>query len=226
MSQDPHDALAAELDAYLADEDHPLPDEDDFVPIAAPDEATVDRMLRRRHRLLTERGRVTDVASAEVRRIREWESDRTAGVDRQLVWLDRGLEMFARQALPARNLKSLPLPNGTLKLTQPGAPSVVVTDLSDFVAWCTDEAHPERDALLRRTVDVEKADAKRAFRVGPEAGPGELDEQGAIATTVFYAMDDDEIVPGLRFTKPAHSRFSVVPPAQNAGIPEQQENEQ
>lgn len=211
---EPRDDIADDLAEHLAGDYEFAAIEDGGQQLAPlEDDATVDRMLRRRSRLLTERARITDVASAEIQRIKAWEQDRTAGIDRQQEWVDRGLEGYARQVLPARGIKSLSLPNGTLRLTAPGAPSMVVDELSTFVAWATDDEHPERDALLRRTVDVEKADAKRAFRVGPRDEERSTDE-----VDVFAAVDaDGAIVPGLSLTKPAAARFSVVPPADTAG---------
>lgn len=200
------DDLHDELDAWLADDEperswQPVERAD----IEPKDERQVEAMLRKRARLLDERGRITTFVESQVKAMRSFESDRVSGIDDQLVWLDRGLEQFTRATLPPMKRRSLPLFSGTLKLTAPGQPSLVVDDLGEFVAWATDNEHPERDELLKRDVSVVKADAKRAFKLGPQ-----LDDLCTDELLVFAAVDEDGVrVPGLTMTKPAADRFGI-----------------
>lgn len=216
---DQNDDLAAELDAWLADEDpersYQPPERIELDP---KDERQVNAMLRKRARLKGERARISGFAADQVAAMLAWESDRVRGIDDQLAWLERGLEQFTRATLPPLNRRSLPLPSGVLKLTAPGAPSLVVDDLGDFVAWATDEKHPERDALLRREVNVEKADAKRAFHLGPKNA-----ERSDAETLVFAVLDEhDATVPGLSMTKPAQDRFTVTPVVHDEPTPDKE----
>lgn len=208
------DDLDAELDAYLDDTDlgdlGPLSVLDEL-SITELDERRVSAMVARRQRLLAEAVRIADRVADRVAPIYAWQADRSAGIEQQIEWIDRQLERFTRETLPTMHRKSLPLPAGTLKLTAPGAPSLVVTDEGEFVAWAIDEHHPDRDELLRRTVALDKAEIKRRYHVGPK-----IDDESTEALDAFVVVDSDgEVVPGVRFTKPAQPRFSVTPPAHN-----------
>jgi hypothetical protein len=202
------DDLDAELDAYLDERDplgyDPPPS---GVTVGPLDERRVAGLLAKRARLHGEAARIWSRANERIDPIEAWAKDRTAGIESTIKWIDEQLERFAREMLPTLGRKSLPLPAGTLKLTAPGQPAVVVVDEGEFVAWCLDDAHPDRDELLRRTVAVEKAELKRRARLGPRD-----DSLSDELLTVFKAVDDNgEVVPGVRFTKPAVPRFSVTP---------------
>lgn len=205
------DDLDAELDAYL-DEHDPAPIDDALLEQRPDliDESRVNALLSKRGRLAAEQDRIDERARERIAPIEAWRDDRTAGIKRELEWIDRSLETYARAVLPQMRRKSLPLPAGVLKLTQPGSPSLHVYDEGEFVAWCLDESYPHRDGMLRRTVAADKAEVKRQTAVGPR------DEQLSTDLLAVFAVVEaatGERVPGVRFVTPAVARFTVTAPA-------------
>lgn len=205
------DDLRADLDAWMEDpEPHEtvFDDWEDREPERLPDEEAVNRMLRKRARLVREMERVEAIAAQEDRQRREWVADRCGGIRRQLEWLDRGLEGYMRQFKAATRRKSLPLPAGTLKLTAPGVASLEVSALADFLVW-VDAERVTRGQLVKKVETPIAALVKDVCSLGPQ-----LDEQDGRA--VFAVVDESgEVVPGLVFTKPSVERFAVTQPAQD-----------
>lgn len=203
------DELRADLDAWMEEDQEPhetaFDDWEDREPEQLPDEAAVNRTLRRRTRLVREMERVVAIAEDEARQRREWVEDRCSGITRQLEWIDRGLAGYMRQLKAATKRKSLPLPAGTLKLTAPGQASLVVDDLEAFVAWV--DADADRAVFLKREPKPVAAMVKDATALGRKLRTeGDRD--------VFEVVDEaGEVVPGVTMTKPSEDRFSVTPGA-------------
>lgn len=202
------DDLHDELDAWLADDEHEWtpPDDDEAAPLDLRDERQVNAMLRKRARLVAERDRISEFVAAQVQAMREFENDRCAGISRQLRWLDRGLEQFARATLPALKRKSLPLPDGTLKLTAPGQASLVVNDVERFVAW-VDADTDMRGEFVKREPKPVAAAIKLACSIGPKL----TSVDGVDSFAVLDAEGNS--IPGVVMTKPSQDRFGVTPRA-------------
>lgn len=205
---DDYDVLN-DLDAYLAGESDYEQIEVDDEPLVIVDEQQVQSMLRRRRRLVDERERVRRVARGEVERIEAYVADRVHGIERALLWIERGLEGWTRRMNESdRKRKSWAMPSGTLKLRAPGTHATVIDDRAAFVVWASDSSHVERAALLR-TADPEpdKSTIKSTLTLGPSLGVNDGIES-------FAAVDaDGAVVPGVSFTKPALDAFTVTHPA-------------
>lgn len=201
------DDIRDELDAYLSEPyDFPEPVElSEQLVIASEHEA--QRMMRRRARLIDEMHRVQRVASQEIENITAFVSDRVAGIEGALTWLDRGLEQWTRRMHEADpRKKSWAMPSGALKLRAPGAHATSISDPAAFMAWAA--ASDERGKLVKQAdPEPDKAAIKAALKLGPAV-------MTVDGVTSYSAVDDGgEVVPGVVFTKPAEDAFTVTHPA-------------
>lgn len=207
----PDDDLQAELDAYLDELDVgavvPIEHPDGLLRVDVSDERAANGLLRKRERLLQERERIVELVDGEIEKLRAFARDRMSGIHHQLDWIERSLEHFTRETLPAMKRSTLVLPAGTLKLTKPGAPSFVIDDVPAFVNWCR-VSH--REELIALRYDIDKAMAKQFLQPGSR-----LDEHSDDERESLQVLDGGEVVPGVRFTRPARPRFNVTRPAQN-----------
>jgi len=129
------------------------------------------------------------VAAAEVARVNAWLADRRQRAERDLVWLTKALEVFARRS----GERTVKLPNGTLRLRR-SQPSAIFTDESAAAAWLFH--HAPTAVETKRT--VRKGVVKALFRAGPwqDAIVGE-----AHRVVAPLVDDEGEVVPGVQLVR-------------------------
>lgn len=181
------DLLAADLAAFTADQ---VPEDwstDDVAPPALNADHA-NRLLRRIHVNEREADEITALAESEIARIRAWQSDRLSGVTRSTEWATRSLEGFFRQHAESTGVKSLSLPNGTLKL-RAARPRVEVVN---------PELVP--DDLMRVKVEVDKTKVAK-LATGEWVKRGDSDSAPVI--------HGDDVVPGVVFVRATEPTFSI-----------------
>jgi hypothetical protein len=185
----------ANLEDFLAEG---VPDEvleTDPASFAVPDKELANRLCRRAatvRRLLVED---ENVALAEEARIRRWLDARTERAQRELTWIGRSLEAYARQV----GRPTVDLPNGKLRL-RPAQPRTVVSDEEAAVAWLAE--HFPDGVETKRT--VRKAVVKDEFKGSSEYQEG-IDGGEAVMIAPLTTADG-EIVPGVVLEKPVVDR--------------------
>lgn len=190
--------------------------------IAAPDQDYADRLMWRARRLEAERDGVEAFFTQRVTEIKDWRERRLRAIGHEAERIRQSLELFARRALadhPKR--KSIPLPNGTLKLTAPGKGRVEVTHPADLTDFC--EAHGLTHLLRYKPEANKTAIAEleslvprpQAIVEGPDGQP-EAWKTWAYLVTVRAEDEEgadagEEIVtlPGVRYMERAEDRFAV-----------------
>lgn len=207
-----NDDLLEDLDAYVGqlDTEPEAPTMDDDL---------ANRLLRRLRRQEIQRSEVQAVARAERDRIDAWERDRIETIDADVAGLERLLEGYMRAVLERRKLKTLNLPNGTLRLRAASA-KVTISDEDAFLAWAIEQAaisaglSPgetrdalaalERSTLLRSKVEPAKDGIKRATKVGPQRS---IHEDLELLAAVIEADDAGEVVPGVLIERSTREAF-------------------
>lgn len=198
------DELLDDLASFMADE-YPWPDDPDETLPPPVDAEQANKLLHVVRRLSAERDEIVRVAESEKRRIDEWASDRTSGIERRVESIERALEGFTRHVnreTPKR--KTLNFPNGTLRL-RAARTSVRVFDESLLVEW----ARTNMPSLLTMKPN-RTAIGKLAIK--------ESDDQDASSSTIMHSVvsADGEIVPGVVVDKPRDDTFSLTPTKQEA----------
>lgn len=215
-----NNTLRDDLDAFIEyDGDLDDFDVDRSVPLERHDEA--NRLLRRRERHLRDKHQLATLAAQEIERIQAWQRDRTAGIDRDLEWIDSTLEAFMRMVAKRDNVTSVALPNGRLQLRK-GADSIVIEDTAAFIAWA--EANGA-GALVKITKDVTKTDIKNWFgdRIDT-ASPTTIEDEGV---RLFPFVDGNgQHVPGVKVRRLINKGFSIPKAPASATNDTPKENDQ
>lgn len=200
------------LDDSMADLDAEVGlDPTDDVPTEIPpgDLDLANRILRRYRRLERDAEGIANLCAVEVRRITAWRDRRTAGIQREMERLEGLLGEFMR-AVKARSygkVKSLQLPNGTLKLQAPSSrPRVEVVEPGAFRVW----AHQNAPDLLLPPKPPE-ADRSALAKIS-QLVPTE-DSPRPDGTIAYVPYVDGEQVPGVLLLRDTVDRFRVSPPA-------------
>lgn len=208
----------AATDHYPDDDPHALDDAlalsvpDAVEPDVVPDQDETNRLLRRRARLVRDFDSVNALCDREIERIQAWRSARLTSPQREIERIDALLDGFMR-AVKARSggkTKSLKLPNGTLKLTAPGAPRAVIPDPEAFVRWAVDTG---RKHWLRFPPPPDPEPDLKAMKADlkPSPTPSGPCEPGCLA---HAAIDSDgEVIPGVVFHVKQADKFAVLPTA-------------
>lgn len=232
--------VEAELDAYMSGEAWPEADpEDETRPQPVVDEAAVAGVLRRIRRLSADRAKIQAACETERQLIAAFESDRCAGIDREIAWGSRSLEVWMRQYNRASGKKTVKVSTGEVKL-RPDKGRVVVTDLPAFLQWAAGIAPvvdgverepapeprtPEEQSAYAADVDAAIQTALRdafafpdlvRFKVEPVKDAlaklhrgDELTADGTV--TVHLATTMGEKIPGVVIEHDELDRFSAVP---------------
>lgn len=173
--------------------DHPDPEE---VPTPAPEDShTADRYGRKIARLKAEHATAMARYDELLRELEAWRDDVVGGLDRQIQYLERVLEDWARANGATSQIK---LPHVTVK-TQKGRTSVVVTDLDALIAWVVNHEDPTITYAdyMRVQVEAKKSALAKLLNLSELAGE-KPDEMPA----VIGGPGDGEIVPGVKMVNP------------------------
>lgn len=209
------DDLLEDLDAYVA----ALPQEAEGPTM---DDDLANRVLRRLRRQARARGEVQAVAKAERDRIDAWERDRLETIDADVAGAERMLEGYMRAVHARRNLKTLSLPNGELKLRKPSS-RTTIEDEDAFLVWVQERvaaslserfgegAASTVDAVLRAMGDepllrAKYEPAKGEIGKATEAGPlkSEHDDLQLLAAVL---AGEGEAIPGVLVERTTTLRF-------------------
>lgn len=205
------DLIERDMDDYVVGENWPEPDPAGD-PIPLPDPTAVSGTLRRLKRLAADADAINEVTDAEIRRLEQFRSDRLAGIQREIEWGERAVENFMRLFGPAAHKKSLPLADGTLKLSAP-RDKVVVTNEPAFLAWAIGDANriadptavPAHPELIRAKYSL-VADATKplARAMVPDAQADETIKRSVLA------LPDGTLVPGVEIHTEKEDTFKVT----------------
>jgi hypothetical protein len=199
------------------------------VPEVEPpaDAAHVNRLLGAYHRLARKVADRMLFADDEVKRIRQWEKDRNAGLLRRMESIEGVLEGWMRAvAADDPKVRTESLPNGTLRL-RAAQYRVEVTDEAELRSWLW----THRPDLLKITVEPKagdvkaatatatdaktraKQEAERPYRVGPEVSRPKTRtaEEAARGAETWFAVvtGDGEVVPGVAMARADKPTFKV-----------------
>lgn len=201
--------IESDLDEFTEAGSWPEPDEHGE-PTPVADATAVAGVVSRLKRLTEERAQIVDVAQAQIDRIVAWRDDRSAGIDRDIAWGERSIENFMRTYAASSHKKSLPLPDGTPKLSA-GREKVEVVDDAAFLSWAlgidvetptiTPDLVPAHPEVLRVTY----APNKTAL-IGLARGK-KMTEDGI--EIHLLSLPDGEMVPGVEIRRNATDSFSV-----------------
>lgn len=211
--------LRADLDAFIEGDavDHAFLshqqssiDPDDPTPAEIDGLLQADNFLRRLRRLERDADDVRTIAAAEYERIKAWEDDRIAGIERYAEWLERTLTAFGIAYGKLNNVRTIKLPCGTIRLRK-GRDKMEAQHLDVFAEWAR-ETHPE---WLKVTTEARVADVKSGTTIGPVI-EGVTPPEGA---KLCSAIDDvsGEVVPGVVYLVPVGDTVSVTPNQGDAG---------
>lgn len=195
------DDLTADLDNWILEPIEPeLLDTD---PPAPKDAQRANYLLRRLLRLSENAEQVKATADAEVNRIREWQTDRTAVIAREQAWLERALEGFMREAVRTGSAKTMHLPNGTLALRAPSARTVIDDELA-LLEWASTNA-PEAVKVVRSVLKTPLVAATASqLKLGQEARP-----DGVEVDLFTLVTEAGELVPGVHIETPTMPTFTA-----------------
>lgn len=208
--------LDRDLEDYLGAQVPVGATEDGTVVLPAPDEEFADKLLYRARRLREEAARIRQHAQRRIDEMRAWEADRTAGITADQARVRRSLEGFARAFIPRTKRKSLPLANGTLKLTAPGAGRIEIDDERAVVAWCEENGRAD---LLRYRPEpakaaigaIEQRHAAPARVVENEYGEPEEWETWHIMATIGEGEERELVtIPGVVYMRRKGDRFAMT----------------
>lgn len=208
--------LDRDLDDYLGAQVPLGASENGPEVMPAPDESFADKLLYRARRLVAEAAQIRDHANARVAEIRAWEADRTAGIVADQRRVRRSLAGFTQAYIRANpKRKSIPLPNGTLKLTAPGAGKIEIDDERVLVKWCEDNGRAD---LLRYVPQPAKAAISAIDQRHPapprtienEHGEPEVWETWSIMATIGEGEERELVkLPGVVYMRRRDDRFGM-----------------
>jgi hypothetical protein len=203
--------IEADLDAFEADEAWPdnvgVTDAAEE-PAPIPDQRAAAGVMRRVRRLYAERAELEDTAQGQIDRIERWRDDRVSGIEREISWGERALDVFARRMLLGKKKRSVPLPDGTLKLRAPSE-RCVVTDPAAFAEWAytIDEEtgavtlhHPE-------TVRVKVEPALDSIKKNAERSPSFVTGEAEVGQAV--SLHGGELIPGIEIRRGTADSFGI-----------------
>lgn len=204
--------IERDLDDFVEGEAWPEALEDgESAPVMDPTTAT--RILRRMRRLSNEVAAIVDTADNELARIALWRDDRVSTIQKQIDWAGRSLEYFAREAIPGSGRKSLPLPDGTLKLTGPGKGTVVVENDEAFINWANDRGliGDENDPnVVMAVLTVSKTQIGKLLVQDDEPMAVEIEDDGTETKVYGFKTHDGDGVPGVTRRIAARDKFGYV----------------
>ena len=196
--------LRRDLAEWIGGEDSYDPDAE--CPQHPGSDADAERLMWRYRHHRQEVAGVEKLAEDEIDRVRAWAADRTAGAKRQMAWLARSLEGWARSQVPEGQGRVLHLPSGTMRLTAPRE-SFVVDDPAALLAWC--EQHcPE---AVDRKVAAATVRHRGQVTVEP-AVPTSLAIVAAatdIKASRVWDPQTEDWIPGVIATEPREASFTV-----------------
>jgi len=189
------EALERDLDEYAGSDPEIDIDEEPKPPLDAD---TANRMLRRLRRLNEDQRQIDEIAESEIARIRQWQQDRSSGVENARQWLLRSLEGFARASFARNGVRTLNLPNGKLSLRKASKRTIVV-DPEAFLTWATANG---REEYLRRPQPVPNLAGLAKLETSTFLPQGEVE-------TAHVVLPDGEIIPGVVAQRDVADSFSA-----------------
>jgi hypothetical protein len=176
------------------------------IPVPPSSQEAAERVLHRVRRLTGEKAEVDEVAAAQTDRIQSWRADRVTGIERDIAWGEKALELFWRSTA-THHQRSVSLPDGRLKLTKTRF-RTVVTDFAAFASWAFNMAENE-DGDLVITV---KAHARELVRtdVKPNlAALSKLKVTDEDSLGADLALPGGEMVPGIECVRDEAYTFGI-----------------
>lgn len=189
-------------------------------PVPVPDPTAVSRILRRLKRLDRDKALIQKVADDEVARITAFTEDRVSGINREIAWGEQALENFMRIHGEATKKRSLPLADGTLKLTKPSE-RVEITDPRAFLEWCGVVFPPDVDGKTQppdvgslthpEFIKLEPVPIKTPIKTLLTRGPENKEVPDIVSMDLLFGpKGQTEIVPGVAIVKDAADNFNIV----------------
>lgn len=144
-------------------DDFVMPGDDERESYVVTDEPHANRMTRRLHKLRREIAGIEQVRDAEIEHVNRIYSDRVAGADRDVSWIEGQLKSWMRALLQLQPIdrntgrpkgpKSLKLVGATVKANSKGG-QPQIRDREAFQSWAVEHEFFKRDASVELEFDT------------------------------------------------------------------------
>jgi phage host-nuclease inhibitor protein Gam len=175
------------------------PDEDEYAEVMAPpivgDLTQAERWLRQLTRMRRDIEAYEAHATEQHRRIDAWRVRRVGIIEREVAYVEEGLQAFMRAYAGRTRTKTLALIHGVMRLRTPRK-SLAVSTPAEVVSWLRENGHDDFVVMTPSKSALSK------LGVGPWAIEDDESESASVVSP------EGEVLPGVRWVKPGRDSFS------------------